>query len=270
MPKKLRWLIIGLSSLAILAACAPAGESDGGAEPPAAEAPAVEEMEAAPDEEMAVVGGLCAHPYFPALEGTTWSYAGEADGAAYAFEDTIIERREDGFTMSSDFGDVTQNLAWECSEDGLVALSYGGGGAASVSARDFAFTMNTLEVTGVTLPAEILPGDTWEQTYIIEGTQVLDGEQFGTMEGSAVIFYTAVGMETISVSAGEFSGLHIRREITLDFTVSVMDLTIPTVMVLAENTWFVEGVGMVYSEGSGTLDEFAFDTTLELQEYTFP
>src|SRR5262245_38742161 len=53
-------------------------------------------------------GGLCANTYYPVREGTTWNYKSTGGPLGeYSFTDTITSFRDDGFTLSTQFGDLT-------------------------------------------------------------------------------------------------------------------------------------------------------------------
>src|SRR5688500_15646238 len=87
---------------------------------------------------MPVAGeGLCANAYYPVREGSTWSYkstGGPAGG--YSFTDTITSVRDDGFTLSTEIGDLTRTQEWTCTAEGLAALQLGGAPAAMLSAQN--------------------------------------------------------------------------------------------------------------------------------------
>src|ERR671918_2739863 len=81
--------------------------------------------------------GLCANAYYPVREGSTWSYASTGGPAGeYSFTDTITSVREDGFTLSTQFDDLTRTQEWACEEEGLVALQLGGTSAATLNTQD--------------------------------------------------------------------------------------------------------------------------------------
>src|SRR6266508_5721324 len=82
---------------------------------------------------MPVAGsGQCANAYYPVREGATWTYASTGSPAGnYGFTDTISSVRDDGFTLTSQFGELTRTQEWACKPEGLVALQLGGGALSS-------------------------------------------------------------------------------------------------------------------------------------------
>jgi len=78
--------------------------------------------------------GLCSNPLYPVKVGTTWTYqsTGSVEGD-YGFTDTITDVREDGFTLTSQFSELTRTQEWACNPEGLTSLTVGGGAAAGIS-----------------------------------------------------------------------------------------------------------------------------------------
>ena len=117
----------------LLAAC-------GGAEPTAeAELDTEAELDAGAEAEAeapaeAEASGPCANPYYPVQEGLSHSYLGISTDSEFTFTTTITAVRADSFTLISEFDGVTVTQEWACTEDGLMALTYGGGAAAAASA----------------------------------------------------------------------------------------------------------------------------------------
>ena len=215
-------------------------------------------------------GGECTNPYYPVLSGASWTYSGSGGPAgAYAFTDTISQVGADGFTLTTQFSELTRTQEWSCTPEGLVALQYGGG-SGSIATTGSTATYDTTSVTGVTLPASIKPGDTWTQTYEIQGEQTLGDGQLGTSTGKIKSDFRAVGMESVSVSAGTFEALRIDTELLMELTVTVSGITVPTTITSSGSMWYAPGVGWVKSISSGTLMEQAYMDTIELTAYTLP
>ncbi|MGE5775928.1 MAG: hypothetical protein ACM33V_06895, partial [Chloroflexota bacterium] len=63
--------------------------------------------------------GVCTNTYYPVRQGATWSYRSTGTGD-YGFTDTITSVREDGFTLSTQSGNLTGTQEWACKPEGLV------------------------------------------------------------------------------------------------------------------------------------------------------
>jgi hypothetical protein len=56
-------------------------------------------------------------------EGATWSYQGTSSlTEPYTFTDSISSVRADGFTLTTEFDELTRTQEWACKPDGIVAI----------------------------------------------------------------------------------------------------------------------------------------------------
>src|SRR5215211_1728484 len=95
--------------------------------------------------------GLCTNVYYPVREGATWIYKSTGGPAGeYSFTDTITSIREDGFTLSTQIGDMARTQEWTCSAEGLTALQLGGAPAAMLNSQEIEMSLDVSNVTGVT------------------------------------------------------------------------------------------------------------------------
>jgi DUF3108-like len=220
---------------------------------------------------MPVAGeGLCANAYYPVREGATWSYksTGRPTGE-YSFTDTISSVREDGFTLSTQFGDLTRTQEWSCTSEGLVALQLGGALAATLNAQNMQLNLDVKNVTGVTFPSEIAAGDQWQHNLDFEGKMKIANQE-GAATGNAQTSFKAVGNESVTVPAGTFDALKIQIDTTLNISVSFQGVSVPVSFSGSYNYWFVQGVGWVKANGTGSVSGTSFSETIELQSYNIP
>jgi len=214
--------------------------------------------------------GLCANAYYPVLEGATWSYKSNGGPAGeYSFTDTITSVRDDGFTLSTQFGDLTRTQEWNCTTEGLVALQLGGAPAALLNAQNMQLDLQVNNVSGVTFPSEIQPGDQWNHNLDFEGNITVAGEE-AAASGNAQTSFNAVGTESVTVPAGTFDALKIQVDTVLDITASYAGLSVPVTFSGTYTYWFVQGVGWVKASGTGSIAGESFSETTELQSYTIP
>ncbi len=216
-------------------------------------------------------GEGCAHVYFPVANGASWTYASNNEVVGlYSFTDTITEVRSYGFTVTGEFEGLVKTMEWACDPEGLIALQFGGGAAASVTTSSGSLQLETTEVTGVTLPWEITPGMTWSQTFVISGDATLAPDMIGTAEGSIEQGWEAIGMESITIPAGTFDALKVDQTTYFNYVVTVSDITVPIVFEVTGSVWFAPGVGWIKSTGTGEMMGESFSDALELTGYSVP
>jgi hypothetical protein len=216
-------------------------------------------------------GEGCLHIYFPVANGASWTYASKNEVVGpYSFTDTITEVRSDGFTVTGEFEGLVKTMEWACDPEGLIALQFGGGAAASVTTSGGSLQLETTEVTGVTLPWEITPGMTWSQSFVISGDATLAPDMIGTAEGNIEQEWEAIGMESVTVPAGTFDALKVNQSTSFNYVVTVSDITLPIVFDVTGSVWFAPGVGWIKSTGTGEMMGEGFSDTLELTGYSVP
>ncbi|MEX2160926.1 MAG: hypothetical protein WD751_03335 [Anaerolineales bacterium] len=259
-----RVLIYGIFVIALLlAACGPGTPAS-----PTATTEPTSEPTSAP----AIGAGLCANAYYPVLVGATHTYAGTSfDGSAYSFTDTITDVRADGFTLTSEFEGLTRTQEWECASEGLIALQYESGASAGISANGLSGEFQTTGASGVTLPANVAPGDTWSQAFTITGNLDMGEAGEATAAGDVAISYTAIGVEEVSTAAGTFTALRVESHLTFNLTATFQGLEIPIAFEADTVSWYGQGIGWVKSEDSSTIEGTgSFSTTLDLQSFSIP
>jgi len=216
---------------------------------------------------MPVTGeGLCANSYYPVREGATWSYNGTSSAApAYSYTDTITSIRADGFTLTTQYDNLTRTQEWSCTPDGISAVSMGGGLSTSMST----LVIETQSASGVTYPVSISPGDTWQHQIDFTGTMDMAGE---ASEASGFVFseFTALGTESITVPAGTFDAMKVEVYTTFDALVNFQGTSVPVMFISTSTSWFTQGVGWIKSESNSEFMGQATSETLELQSYSIP
>lgn len=215
--------------------------------------------------------GLCANPYFPVVEGATWTYQGTDEfSGTYTFTSSRINVRPDGFTYSNEFTDLTQEQEWACTSEGLIALQFDRGAAGSVSMTESELRLETSDVEGITLPHEISAGDTWEQSFAVSGEQTIPGGILATSSGTVSVNSEALGEESVTVAAGEFNAMKIHIEFVIDMQMTMEDIVIPLLFESESTVWYALGVGWVKSEDRAEIDGVESLSSVELQSYFIP
>lgn len=214
--------------------------------------------------------GLCYNPLFPVKLGATWTYA-SAGGASgdYTFIDTITDVREDGFTLATQFDDLTRTQEWTCTPEGLASLTFGGGVAGGVITNEVQMDLTTSNVQGINLPKMVNVGDQWPYSLDFAGTMQLAGTP-ADVQGTATFDFNALGDEDVTVPAGTFNAMKIHVDMVLDMQITFSGLTTPVTFASPIDMWFAPGVGWVKANSSGELLGTSFNETLELQSYDIP
>jgi hypothetical protein len=256
---------LSLLLLLFLAACAGGQADTGGDQQGGLQEPPTEEPTAEPP-------SLCSNEYYPVVEGASWTYnVTGAPTGDYTFTDTITEVRADGFTLTSSFPDgLTRTQEWSCTSEGLVSLDFGGGAAAGLTGSGIDAVFTTSDVTGVTLPADLAVGSTWQQSLSIQGDMNVSEGVTGSAEGDVDFDAAAAAIESATTPAGTFDALRIDFDLVFNITATVEDFTIPVTMTGVTTSWYAAGIGWVKSVSTTDFMGTSVETTIELQSYTIP
>ena len=214
--------------------------------------------------------GLCTNLYYPVRQGATWTYKSTGGPAGeYSFTDTITAVRDDGFALSTQIGDLTRTQEWTCTASGLAALQLGGAPAAMLNSQNIQLNLDITNATGVTFPAQINPGDQWQQTMDVTGNVTMMNEE-AAAAGNAQMNFSAVGNESVTVPAGTFDALKVNVDVTLNVDATYEGITLPVSFSGNYTYWFAPSVGWVRSSGTGNVLGSSFSDTTELQSYNIP
>src|SRR5215208_1847844 len=237
--------------------------------PPPATTESVTETLAAP-EGSRVAGGLCTNAYYPTRSGATWTYKSTGGpGGEYSFTDTITAVRDDGFTLSTQIGDLTRTQEWTCTTEGLAALQLGGAPAAMLNSQNIQLNLDVNNATGVTFPVQINPSDQWQQNSNVTGKAIAFNEE-AEAAGTVQMSFNAVGRESVTVPAGTFDALKVDVDVTLNIDANYEGITLPVSFTGDYTYWFAPNVGWVKASGTGTILGSSFSDTTELQSYSLP
>ena len=214
--------------------------------------------------------GLCTNLYYPVRQSATWTYKSTGGPAGeYSFTDTITAVQEDGFTLSTQIGDLTRTQQWTCTPEGLAALQLGGAPAAMLNSQNIQLNLDISNATGATFPSQINPGDQWQQTMDVQGNVTMMNQE-AQATGNAQMNFSAIGNESVTVPAGTFEALRVEVDVTLNVDATYEGLTLPVSFSGTYTYWFAPNVGWVKSSGTGNVLGSSFSDTTELQSYKIP
>lgn len=214
--------------------------------------------------------GLCTNLYYPVRQGATWTYKSTGGPAGeYSFTDTITSVRGDGFTLSTQIGNISRTQEWTCSAQGLAALQLGGAPAAMLNSQNIQLNLDLNNATGVTFPSQINPGDQWQQAMDVTGNVTMMSEA-AQATGNAQMNFSAIGNESVTVPAGTFDALKVEVNVTLNINATYEGITLPVSFTGAYTYWFAPNVGWVKASGTGNVLGNSFSDTTELQSYSIP
>jgi hypothetical protein len=208
----------------------------------------------------------CDNPYQPVVVGATWDYK-LTGPLADTFTHTILSVESDGFTEQDTFASgVTRQGKWQCDNGNLIALNPSGGNSANVSTEGVSVDFETKDLSGVTLPASINPGDTWSQSLTLEGTQTISGTSYPA-SNKLTSDCTAIGVESVTVEAGAFDAMRVECQTDMNITIALdPNNPISSPLSLKNIYWYVEDIGMVKNTTSGS----GIESTIELVSYNIP
>jgi hypothetical protein len=209
--------------------------------------------------------GACANPYLPVIVGATWNY--KLTGAVSdTFTRSILSLDAGTFTDQDVFGNgISRQSQWNCDNGNLTALNPSGGVSSSVNTENVTVNFETTELSGITLPAAINPGDTWSQTATLEGTQVINGVEIPA-KNQFTANCTAVGIETVTVEAGTFDAMHFDCPVTMNITITMQDAPIEHAITFNSSNWHAQDIGLIKTVTTGE----GLNSTIELVSFTIP
>jgi hypothetical protein len=202
------------------------------------------------------VPSLCENLYFPNALHDTWEYAGNNSAmGAYTRTDTISNSTNESFTVGSTVSGVPYTVDYSCTDAGLIAVNpiqqYLGPLLAGLNAD---VNINLLSNSGISLPAKISPGDSWQQIVEFEGS----ANNYSTT-GRLVFDYTAAGYENITVPFGTFDAMRVNTIIRIE--ISDFRILYGTYEI---STWMAPNLGIIKSEGTSHVSNVDFTDSLEL------
>lgn len=202
----------------------------------------------------------CANPYFPNSLGTTWTYSGSNSATgSYTRTDTVAQTTTDSFTVQTSVADIPYSVTYSCSSAGLTAsdpvTQYAG---ALLSGPNAPVTVKLSSNTGITLPAAVKPGDTWQQAADFDATS-----PDLNISGRFVFNYTAVGFESVTVPYGTFDALRV--DATINIQVSAFHISAGT---YTTSTWMVPDIGIVKSQGASHVSGIDFSDGMQLTAFS--
>ncbi len=211
--------------------------------------------------------GACANPLYPVVANATWTYS-FSNATLGNFTRTITSVSADGFTDQDVFTKgITRSGEWKCQSGALINLSPDNGPTASIQKSNaIQADFKTTAMDGVTLPASIQTGDSWKQSFTLEGTETINGLQIPA-KNETTNTCTAAGMESVTVPAGTFNAYHLDCTADINITITMNGASVPTKVTAKSTEWYAPGVGLVKTD---TLIDNTTPVTIELTAYNIP
>ena len=198
-----------------------------------------------------VEAGSCSNAYFPTALGTTWQYmTSDRPGGTISYTDEVTGASDGGFEVTSTLPHVTKTTGWSCGSDGLVVLDYRSGPGASLNANEVSGEINVDGATGVTIPANLAPGDAWTQSFEISGTFDAVGTQ-AEFTGTIDYCFSAGPSESVSVGAGTFDAIAVSMGSSVSIVAKIAGTEATTSIDSTGTIWLAPDVGIVQGDSSG-------------------
>jgi hypothetical protein len=215
---------------------------------------------------------LCTNSLVPIKPGAEWDYSNSGVASnPVTFSTTIADVHPDRFTVSTHFDEGTNvEQDWECTPDGLVAMTLGSGQTTlGLSMDSFFASILTTEVAGITLPSNVQQGKSWMYQFHITGNLMKDNVIVG-VSGNVATTLQAVGSESVTVPAGTFDAMKIAAVTKIDTHANYYGVDVPISSEVDSNFWFAPGVGWIKSTQTGSLPGTSVNSTTELQSFKLP
>lgn len=209
-----------------------------------------------PPEPTAALGEArpCDNEYLPVVKGATWTYEGTTITGDYTQHTTILDVKDQVFSMGVRLTDIYYEEVWKCTDEGLVQYQTPGLYSALFTGPDGTIGLSTINNDGVTLPTSFDVGDQWDQTTQVQITSGPVGLATISHE------FSAVRSEPVTVAGTVFPSVVVEVSSTVELSQVTLEF---------ESTqWYVPGVGLVKLEGQMT--QPAFDVSYELVWYSVP
>lgn len=212
--------------------------------------------------------GQCQNAYLPVVQGASWKYENKTEsGDSSVQTETITRVRENGFDTKMDFGSgVTVERSWECRNDGLVHLDANKNITGSLKGIQVEGKVES--VSGVTIPADLKPGQTWDQKIVYVGTGTSSAKKL-TNRGTLSSSCRAVGFEQVQVPAGTFEALKVECSMKYEMNIELdkrFTNPVPTSFDSQDTHWMVAGVGIVKSKSKTDI----YNSEMNLLSYNIP
>jgi hypothetical protein len=206
------------------------------------------------------IPSLCDNQFFPNITGDSWEYSGTNSAVgAYTRTDIITKSNAEAFTQESSQSNVTYSVVYSCSSTGLTAMDpiqqYVG---ALLSGPNAPVNVKLTSNSGISLPATINPGDTWQQITDWDASS-----QDLNLNVRFVFNHSAVGFENVTVPFGVFNALRVDTTIRIETSgFRILAGTYTTA------TWMVPKIGIIKSEGTSHITGADFTDSMELTRFT--
>ena len=206
------------------------------------------------------IPSLCDNLYFPNQVGDTWEYAGNTSATGvFNRTDTVTNSGYQSFSVQSAVSEISYPVDYSCTEAGLVAVNpiqqYLGAILTSLNGQ---IELNLISNSGISLPKQVNPGDSWQQIIEWEGSA-----QGISTNGRLVLDYSAAGYETVTVPSGTYEALRVNTSIRIE--ISNFRIQYGTYEI---TSWMAPNVGMIKSQGTSNVPNVSFSDGLELTRFT--
>ena len=184
------------------------------------------------------------------------------------FKRTITAVTATGFTEKTTYSSGAASTSeWQCDDGALMDVFPDTPSTATFhSTSGTTAVFHTTETDGITLPAQIVPGATWNQNLSLEGVEKVSGQDVPA-QNVVTINCTGIATEWVTVPAGRFQAMRSDCATDEKVTVTVNGAAVPTDIASTSTVWYAPGVGMVR-----TVEVISGSTpvTIELTSYKIP
>ena len=257
--KKIVLILSVLAALSLACAALGFGGADGNNSPDVAGSNNMPSENTVLEEEPAADSGLfntespCYNPFYPLGEGMLYTYQtyyldlgietpDPSDIHTYELE--TVEETDETVTVQLRFSDVTSEVKWQCSEEGLFSSEYA---QFDVQSLGDSVQIDTVSYEGVTLPTEEawFVGNTWNMDYEINMSYQVQGMDVASHVVGALV-NEIIAIEDVTVPVGTYSEAYkVETTGTITTDTIMPGTSVSNDIDLTMTSWYVKGVGMV-------------------------
>jgi hypothetical protein len=188
--------------------------------------------------------GDCYNPFNPVMEGKVWKYVMVSGDVKNTMEISFKDVTQSSFTSVQKFSDISTEVKWTCSPDGLLSNQFGNLSIAQIPGIQF----ETVEVKGVGFPKEDKwqVGYAWNTEYVIK-IKFTSGDTVYEGQGNIALKNTIAAIESVTVPAGTYKDVY-KVNVTGNMTMNAMGTENTTPLTFIN--WYVRDVGMVKSSSA--------------------
>jgi hypothetical protein len=192
----------------------------------------------------------CDYPYFPMRKGASWEYTQGDQTISQKVTGVTGDANNATATLQIDIGQAASVTGeWTCSPDGVTSSVFTDFQIPDAAASGAQIKMTSNSGALLLPPEKLAPGATWNSDYTMAVSMDAGGQAFN-MTYEVHQEHAAVGVETITTTAGAFDAIRVEVKGKIAITGLPANLPaglMPSEIPIGSTEWYARGVGLVRS-----------------------